>query len=160
MSILGSTQPTTPAASSIGTTPVTCTEIELIGTLIASNLVQTRPTDLPNKQNLQTTGVDFTSNSPSFEIDLPSTGAIVRNVKLSSKNVAEIEVIFVTASGLTTSPIRGSPVNFPTDNFPTEKVRNITVNIINTTDASFPQSVTLSIIVCGEDLTTTTTTGE
>jgi hypothetical protein len=123
-------------------------------------LIQTRPTDLTNKQDLQTTGVDFSSNSPSFEINLPSTGAIVRNVKLSSKNIAEIEVIFVTASGLTTSPIQGSPIDFPTVNFPTEKVHNITINIIKTTDGGVPQSVTLSIIVCGEDLATTTTTGE
>jgi len=139
---------------------VTCTEIELVETLVTSNLIQIRPVDLSNKQDLITKGLDFSSNVSSLELDLPKPGAIVRDVKLSSKNIAEIEVIFVIESGRKTSPIRGSPSALPNDKFPTEKVRDITINILKTNDNGLPQDVTLSVIVCGEDLPTTTTAGE
>ena len=156
----GASSTTAASASSIGTTQVSCTETEVIETLVTSNLIQTRPTDLSNKQDLISKGLSFNSNSPSIEIDLPKRGAIVRDVKLPSKNIAEIEIIFVIESGLKTSPIRGSPTGLPSEKFPTEKVRDIIINIIRTTDGNAPEDVTLSVIVCGEDLPSTTTTGE
>jgi hypothetical protein len=146
------------STSSISTTQVTCTETEAIKTLVRSNLIQIRPIDLPNKKDLIKKGLDFTRNFASIDIDLPKRGAIVRNIKLLSKNVAEIEVIFVIESGFKTSPIRGSPIALPNDKFPTEKIRDIIINIIKTNDDDFPQDVTLSVIVCGEDLPSTTKT--
>jgi hypothetical protein len=148
------------SASSTGTTPMTCTETELVETLIALNLIQTRPVDLPNKRDLIGKGLDFNNSSPSFEIDLPKRGAIVRDIKLPSKNVAEIEVIFITESGRKTTPISGAPTALPTENFPTEKVLDIIINIIRTTDGNLPQDVQLSVIVCGEDLPSTTSGGK
>jgi len=132
----------------------------LVEILVTSNLIQIRPVDLSNKQDLITKGLDFNRNVSSIEIDLPQRGAIVRDMKLSSKNIAEIEVIFVIESGLKTSPIRGSPSALPNEKFPTEKVRDITINILKTNDTGLPQDVTLSVIVCGEDLPSTTTASE
>ena len=104
-------------------------------------------------------GLDFLNNTPSIEIDLPNRGAVVRDVKISSKNVDEVEVTFVTESGVQTPPIRGSPTDLSKDQFPTEKVRDIIITILNTTDNAAPEDVVLSIIVCGEDLPATTVTG-
>ncbi len=139
---------------------MTCTETELVETLVRSNLIQIRPIDLPNKQDLITKGLNFNSNFPSIEIDLPKRGAIVRDIKLLSNSIVEIEVIFVIESGLKTSPIRGSPIALPNDEFPTEKILDITINIIKTTNDDLPENVTLSVIVCGEDLPSTPTASE
>ena len=167
----GDTQQTTPGSNSsvtvtsstastttTTTTTVSCTETELIETLVASNLIQIRPTEPSNIQDLISKGVDFNSNSPSIEIDLPKRGAVVRDVKLHSKNIAEIEVIFVIESGVKLPAIRGSPTVLPYEQFPTEKVREILINVLKTTDNASPQDVTLCVIVCGEDIPTTTST--
>lgn len=139
---------------------MTCTETELVETLVSSNLIQIRPVGLLNTQDLITKGLDFNKNNSSIEIDLPKRGAIVRDIKLPSKNVEEIEVIFVVESGAKTSPVRGSPTALPTSEFPGEKVLDIIINILKTTDDELPQGVTLSVIVCGEDLPSSTTGGE
>ena len=151
---------TTVSTSTLKTTPMTCTEAEVIEILVTSNLIQIRPDNLNNKEDLISKGLDFNTSTPTFEIDLPKRGAIVRDVQLHSKNIDEVEVVFVVESGRLTAPIRGSPSALPKDEFPTEKVRDITINILSTTDHSSPQDVTLSVIVCGEDLPTVTTAGE
>ena len=91
-------------------------------------------------------------------IDIPKGGAIVRDIKVPSSNIAEIEVIFKTESGVQTAPIRGAPTSLPKDKFPTDKVSEIVIKVIKTTDDKAPEDVTLSIIACAEGVTTGTTT--
>lgn len=147
---------TTTLAPRTSTTTASCTETEVIDILVASKLITIRPGDSSNIQDLISKGVDFKSKSPSIEIDLPNRGAIVRDVKIHSKNVAEIEVVFIVESGNKLPAIRGAPTALPTGQFPTEKVLDIIINIIKTTDNDAPQDVTLCVIVCGEDLSSTT----
>ena len=132
--------------------------MEYINTLVATNSVRTTPKDIPNKDDLIKKGVDFTDNKPTFVIDIPTGGAIVRNVKVPSSNIEEIEVIFTTESGRELAPIRGAPTSLPTDKFPAEKVSEIIVKVIKTTDGKAPQDVTLSVIACAEGVTTGRTT--
>ncbi len=127
-----------------------CDEMEYISTLIATNSVRTIPTDLFNKEDLISKGVDFTNQQTSIVIDIPKGGAIVRDVKLLSRNVVQIEVIFTTESGLTLTPIRGAPTSLSTNEFPTEKVREIVIKIVKTSTDNAPQDVTLSVIACAE----------
>jgi hypothetical protein len=133
--------------------------MEYINTLIATNSVQTKPTDIPNKQDLIREGVNFTDTKPIFEINLPNGGAIVRDIHLNSSNVIEITVTFTTESGHETVPIKGAPESLPTSEFPTEKVTEIVVKVTKTTAETAPEDVTLSVIACAEGSTTTTTTG-
>jgi hypothetical protein len=133
--------------------------MEYIGTLIATDSVKTTPKDIPNKQDLISKGVDFTDNKPSFTIQVPKDGAIVRDIQVPSPNVAEIEVVFTTKSGRQTTPIKGAPTSLPNDEFPTEKVVKIVVTITKTSDNKPPKDVTLSVIACAEGTVTTTPTG-
>ena len=141
------------------TTGKYCDEMEYITTLIETNSVKTTPTDIPDKEDLITKGVDFTDNKPTFVINVPNGGAIVRDIQVPSKNVAEIEVTFTTVSGKKTTPIQGAPTSIPTDNFPTEKVIEVVVKVTKTTDNKSPKDVTLSVIACAEGTVTTTPTG-
>jgi hypothetical protein len=133
--------------------------MEYINTLINTNSVKTLPTDIPDKQDLITNGVDFTDKKPSFVIDVPNGGAIVRDIKLSSTNVEEIEVVFTTKSGHGTTPITGAPTSLPTNQFPTEEVIEIVIKVKKTTDDQSPKHVTLSVIACAEGTIATTPTG-
>ncbi len=147
-------------ASTPGTTTgISCDEIEYINNLIATDSVKTQPDDITNKQDLITNGVDFTSEKPSFIINVPNGGAIVRDIKIFSSNVAKIEVVFTTESGSQSSPIQGAPTSLPTNNFPTEKVTEIVIKVKETTDSNAPKDVTLSVIICAEGTTTTAGTG-
>jgi len=147
-------------ASTPGTTTgKSCDEIEYINTLIATDSVKTQPDDITNKQDLITNGVDFTSKKLSFIITVPNSGAIVRDIKVFSSNVAEIEVVFTTESGSQSSPIQGVPTSLPTNNFPAGKVTEIVIEVKETTDNNAPKDVTLSIIICAEGATTTISTG-
>ena len=134
--------------------------MEYINTLIETDSVKTLPKDIPDKHDLITKGVDFTDKKPAFVIDVPKGGAIVRDIKLPSTNVKEIEVTFTTKSGRETTPIKGAPTSLPTNQFPTEKVVEIVVKVIKTTDNESPKDVTLSVIACAEGTVTTTSTGK
>jgi hypothetical protein len=129
--------------------------MEYIKTLIDTNSVKTLPEDISDEEDLITNGVDFTDEKPSFVINVPKGGAVVRDIQLSSTNVAEIEVTFITKSGVETTPIQGAPTSLPTNNFPTEKVVEIFIKITKTTDNDSPKHVTLSVIACAEGTTTT-----
>ena len=133
--------------------------MEYINTLVEAGSVSTTPKDIPKKGDLISKGVDFTDNKPSFVIDVPNKGAIVRNVKVPSSNVAEIEVVFTKKSGGEPVRVRGAPTSLPTDKFPKGKVTKIVVNVIKTTDDKAPQDVTLSVIACAEASTTTKAPG-
>ena len=141
----GTGQTITSGTPGTTTTGKYCDEMEYIDTLIATDSVKTTPKDIPNKGDLITKGVDFTDNKPSFIIDLPKGGAIVRDIQLPSKNVQEIEVTFTTKSGKVTTPIRGSPTSLPTDKFPTEKVVKIVIQVTKTNNYQSPTDVTLSV---------------
>jgi hypothetical protein len=132
--------------------------MEYINTLIATNAVRVTPKDIPNKEDLIKKGVDFTDKKPTFVIDIPTGGAIIRDIKVPSSNIREIEVIFKTESGVTTTPIRGAPTSLPTDKFPTDKVSEIIIRVIKTSDDKAPQDVTLSIIACAPGVTPRPTT--
>ena len=134
--------------------------MEYINTLIETNSVKTQPDDIPDKEDLITKGVDFTDKTPSFIIEVPKSGAIVRGIDLLSTNVAEVEVVFTTVSGRETIPIRGAPTDLPTKEFPTEKVREIIIKVTKTSDGYAPKGVTLSVIACAEGTVATTTAGE
>ena len=157
----GSTVPSVP--TTVGTPETTttgqhCDQMEYINTLIDTQSVKIVPTDISNKPDLISKGVDLTDKRPSFVIDIPQKGgAIVRDVKLSSTNVVEVEVTFITKSGRETSPIRGAPTSLPTGQFLTEKVVEVVVKVKKTSDDDSPKLVTLSVIACAEGLTTTST---
>jgi hypothetical protein len=157
----GSPSPSTSAtATATGTTTgKACQEMEYINTLIATNSIQTKPTDIPNKQDLIRKGVDFTDTKPIFEINLANGGAIVRDIHLYSSNVIEITVTFTTESGRETVPIIGAPQSLPSTEFPTEKVTEIVVTVTKTIADTAPEDVTLSVIACAEGSTTTASTG-
>ena len=129
--------------------------MEYIVSLIATNSVKTLPNDISNKSDLISKGVDFTDKNPTIKIDIPNDGAIVRDIDLTSNNVAQIEVIFIDAQDRQTSPIQGGPTSLPTSQFPKEKVTNIIINILKTTDDNAPEDVTLSVVACAEGKTTT-----
>ncbi len=141
------------------TTGKLCAEMEYIQTLIETNAVQTYPTNIPNKQDLITNGVDFTERKPSLLIHLSNGGIIVRDIDMFSKNVAEIEVNFTTASGRETGSIHSAPTSLLPNQFPAEKVTEIKIRITKTSDGDAPQNVTLSVIACAEDTTSTTSQG-
>jgi hypothetical protein len=134
--------------------------MEYINTLIATDSVETQPDDIKNKKDLITKGVDFSSTKPSFVIDVPNGGAIVRDIVVFSSNIDEIEVVFTTESDRESSPIRGAPTSLPTKEFPTEKVIEIVIKVKKTTDGNAPKDVTLSVIACAEGTTTTRSTGK
>src|SRR4051812_14139019 len=75
-----STESTTKGSQGTSTTaPETttgkfCDEMEYINTLIATNSVQTKPTNIYNTKDLITEGVDFTDAQPSLVIDIPKGG--------------------------------------------------------------------------------------
>jgi hypothetical protein len=143
------------------TTTVTfCQEMEYINTLIETDSVRSTPTDVLNKQDFVTKGIDFTDENPTIVIEIPSGGTVVRDVKVASSNIVEIEVIFTTESGHETSPVRGAPTSLPTDEFPTEQVSEIIIKVIKTSDDSAPEDVTLSVITCAEGTTSGTSEGK
>ena len=145
--------------SGASTTIKFCDEMEYIQTLIDTGSVNTYPKDIPNKQDLITNGVDFVDQTPSFIINIPKGGAVIRDIDVSSPNIAEITVTFTTESGREVGPIRGTPTSLPTDEFPAEKVIDIIIKMTKTTDYRPPQDVTLSVTACAEGTTTTTTIG-
>jgi hypothetical protein len=154
-----SNQSTKEASQGTTTTGTYCDEMEYINTLIATDSVKTQPDDITDKQDLIKKGVDFTYEKPSFIINVPNGGAIVRDIVVFSSNVAEIEVVFTTASGRGSTPIRGAPTSLPTNEFPTEKITEIVIKVKKTTDNNSPKDVTLSIIACAEGINTTTPAG-
>ena len=129
--------------------------MEYIQTLIDTDSLKTSPTDIPNKRDLVKEGVDFTDQTPSFIIDVPKGGAIIRDLDVISANVAEITVTFITESGEKVGPIRGAPTALPTEEFPKEKVDEIVIKVTKTTDYRPPQDVILSVTACAEGITTT-----
>jgi len=135
-----------------------CEEMEYINTLIAIDSVEVKPNDISNKQDLISKGVDFSDLKPVFVIDIPTGGAIVRDVKLKSSNVVEVQVTFTSESGVELTPIVGSPTSLPAEQFPTEKVSEVVIKVTKTTNGNAPQDVTLSVTACAEGLTTVTTT--
>ena len=137
-----------------------CDEMEFIDTLIATNSLHTTPHDVPNKKHLIAKGVDFIDTNPVFLIDVPEGGAIIRNIKLSSKNVIRVEITFTTPSGRKISLISDSPTAIRRNQFPTEKVTTIVVKVIKTTNGDAPRDVTLSVIACAEGTTTVTSPGK
>jgi hypothetical protein len=144
-----------------GTTTMTfCQEMEYINTLIETDSVRSTPTDVLNKQDFITKGVDFTDEKPTIIIVIPSGGAVVRDVKVPSTNVIEIQVIFITVSGRETAAVLGSPTSLPTNEFPTQKVREIIIKVIKTSNDSAPQDVTLSVIACAEGTTSGASEGK
>ena len=131
--------------------------MEYINTLVATNSVRTTPKDIPNKDDLIKKGVDFTDKNPTFVIDVPKGGAIIRDIKVPSSNIAQIEVTFTSESGDKVVKVTGAPTSLPKDEFPADKVGAIVIKVIKTTDGKAPEDVTLSIIACAEGVTTGTT---
>jgi hypothetical protein len=157
---LGTGQSTTSGTPGTTTTGKYCDEMEYIDALVATHSVKTKPDDIKNKEDLIKKGVDFNSTRPYFVIDVPNGGAIVRDIKLFSKNVATVEVVFKTESGLQTNPIRDSPTSLPTKEFPTEEVTQIVIKVKKTSDGKGPKDVTLSISACAEGTATSTRAGK
>ena len=137
-----------------------CQEEEYIDTLISTNSIEITPKESCNIEDLSTKGVDFSYKYPSFVIDIPKGGILVRNVKIPSENILEVEIIFTTEDGQGKSPIRGAPTSLPTSQFPSEKVGEIVVNVVNTTDGEAPKDVKLSVTICAEDIPTGTSAGK
>ncbi|CAF1508868.1 unnamed protein product, partial [Adineta steineri] len=150
-SVLGST-----SSGASATPSKICDEIEYIDTLITSNAIQTKPTQVSNIKDFHTQGCDFTDKKPTIVLKFPASSATIQNVKVLATNVKQIEVVFTTESGSHTAPIRGSPANLPTDKFPTDKVVEVTITITETSDSGAPKSVRVSIIACAPGVTPST----
>ena len=164
----GTVGTTKETSSTIGTTPLVvketttkkfCEVMEYIGTLVDHNAVSTTPEKVANTKDFISKGVDFNEEHPIVEIDMPNGGAIVNDVKLSSTNVNEIIVEFTTTIGSETT-VQGSPTHLPTADFPTVTVKKIVIKVISTIDNQAPKDVTLSVIACAPDLTTTVSQGK
>ncbi|CAM4910131.1 unnamed protein product [Rotaria socialis] len=141
------------------TTRFHCKHMEYIDQLIASNSVTIAAENKAKKEDLIKLGVDFVELSPVIVIDIPKNGAIVRDVKVTSRNVAAIVVILTTVEGKTLSPIRGHPTSLPNHEFPAELVTKIVIQIVETTDNHSPKQVTLSVVACAPRVTVGTTEG-
>ncbi|CAF3477285.1 unnamed protein product [Rotaria socialis] len=139
------------------TTRFHCKHMEYIDQLIASNSVTIAAENKAKKEDLIKLGVDFVELSPVIVIDIPKNGAIVRDVKVTSRNVAAIVVILTTVEGKTLSPIRGHPTSLPNHEFPAELVTKIVIQIVETTDKHSPKQVTLSVVACAPRVTVGTT---
>jgi hypothetical protein len=133
--------------------------MEYIDKLIASNSVSIVSENIANKEDLIKNGVDFVEQNAIIVIDIPKNGAIVRDVKVTSANVARIVVTLTTVEGETLSPIRGKPTHLPKNEFPTEHVAKIVIEIVETTDKESPKEVTLSVVACAPGVTVGTTEG-
>jgi hypothetical protein len=136
-----------------------CHTKEYIDTLIATGSVEITPNDLSNKEDLITKGADCIDKKPSFLISIPK-GALVRDMKINSYNLVQVEVIFTLVSGHETVPISGSPTSLPTNKFPEQRVNDIVIKVIETTDDEAPKGVTLSVTICAEGMTTATSAGK
>ena len=124
--------------------------MEYINTLVATHSVRATPKDIPNKGDLISKGVDFTDKNPTLVIEVPKGGAIVRDIKVPSSNVEEIEVVFTTPYGDEKVVVRGAPTSLPKEQFPQGKVTEIVVKVTKTSDGKAPADVTLSVIACAE----------
>ena len=153
------TQGTTSIATQ-GTTGYTCDEMEYINILVNTNSITVTLYDVSNDDDFITEGVDLTDNNSIITIKMPNDGAIVRDMKVGSTNVEEAQITFTTSSGHVSKVVRGSPTSLPTDEFPSEKVIQIVIEFIKTTNGDASKGVTLSVIVCAEGTTVATSTGE
>jgi hypothetical protein len=134
--------------------------MEYIGTLITSNAVSVVSEQINDVQDFVTKGVKFVDKTAIIVINVPTPGAIVRDVKVPSQNVAQISVTLTTDKGVTLTPITGKPTDLPKNQFPTEKVTKIVIEILQTTDNQSPKGVTLSVVACAPGITTGTTQGK
>jgi hypothetical protein len=145
-------------AVTAGSTPVgasICQEIEYIETLVSTKAIRIRPYDTPNKQDLITNGLDITYATPTFQINFPEGGLIIRDVKLSSLNIIKVQIVFVPDLGEDSTLIEGSATALPLNEFPTERIGEIIIKVIETTNGTSLSRVTLSVKVCGQEATTT-----
>ncbi|CAF0880352.1 unnamed protein product [Rotaria sordida] len=149
---------TTPYMSLI-TTEEFCQHMEYINRLIESNSVTTKPDEIPNKTDFIKNGVNFVNTNPMVIMNMPSEGAVVRGVKVQSDNADDIMVIFTSKSGGYVSPIRGKPTALSTDDFPKEKIVQLVIVFLGTTDDKSPKNVTLSVVTCAEGTITFITKG-
>ncbi|CAF1401808.1 unnamed protein product [Rotaria sordida] len=149
---------TTPYISQI-TTEEFCQHMEYIDRLIESNSVTTKPDEIPNKTDFIKNGANFVNTNPMVIMNMPSEGAVVRNAKVQSDNVDDIMVIFTSKSGGYVSPIRGNPTALSTDDFPKEKIVQLVIVFLGTTDDKSPKDVTLSVVTCAEGTITFITKG-
>ena len=133
--------------------------MEYIDTLVASNSLKTGPTDISNKEDLITKGVDFADRAVYFDIDIPEGGAIIRDFKVFSNNVVQIEIIFQAETGGKLYWVNGAPEALPISEFPTERIGSVTITIVRTQNNEAPQDVTLSVIACADAATPGTTPG-
>ncbi|CAF4405539.1 unnamed protein product, partial [Adineta steineri] len=70
-------------SSGASTTPgKICDEMEYIDTLITSNSIQTKPTQVSNIKDFHTQGCDFTDKKPTIVLKFPASSATVQNVKV------------------------------------------------------------------------------
>jgi hypothetical protein len=70
-------------------------------------------------------------------------------------NIVKVQVIFVPDLGDASTTIEGSPTALPLNEFPTERIGEFIVKVIETINGTSPSQVTLSVKVCGEEPTTT-----
>jgi hypothetical protein len=142
-------------ASSTTTASLLCQETEYIETLLSTNSITISPDNTLNKQDLVTNGLNFADTNPSFIIDLPEGGLIIRGVTLPSLNILTVQIVFQPESGTNSTTLQGSPTSLPVNEFPTEKIGQIIINVIETLNGTSPSQVTLSVTVCSEPSTTT-----
>jgi len=151
---------TTPYISQTTTTEEFCQHMEYIDKLIENNFVTTTLENIQNKNDFITNGVNFAQKNSTIVIDMPSGGAVVRDVKVKSNNVKEIMVKFTTLSGANVSSIQGNPIALPKDGFPKEKIVQFVIVFMTTTDSESPKNVTLSVEACAPTITSPITEGK
>jgi hypothetical protein len=134
--------------------------MEYIDTLVEINAVSSISESVKDIGDLSKKGVDFTVANPILVVDIPKEGAVVRDVKVPSSNVGEIKVTLTTVDGVTLPPIQGEAMNLPRSGFTTDKVSQIVVQILTTTDGDTPKAVRLSVVACAPGITPATSEGE
>ncbi len=149
---------TTTSSSRASTTPLICKEKEYIDALVFANAIRIRPNTDVNTQDLITKGLDIADEKSTFKIDLPEGGLLLRDVKLSSLNIEKVEMILMPESGTDSTTIQGVPTSLPVNEFPSERIGEIIIKVLQTSDNNSLKQVKLSIIACEEATTTTTST--
>lgn len=130
--------------------PPPCVSIDFINALIVRKGIHIDGALPANIGDFLKNGVTFTETNSTIELEIPNGGATVYDIKLSSSNVVEIEVVCSSVTNFVTAPIRGSPLSLPSEQFLKERTARCTIKNFKTTDGLPPADVTLSVLVCDD----------
>lgn len=127
-----------------------CVSIDFINALIVRKGICINGAVPVNIGGFLAEGVTLASMNSTIELEIPNGGATVYDIKLSSSNVDQIEVVCTSVSNFVTAPICGSPLALPSEQFLKERTARCTIKNFKTRDGLPPAAVTLSVLVCDD----------